>query len=39
MMKTTRALVLGGGGVVGTAWLAGLASGLRRAGWTWPMPT
>ncbi|MCW2912153.1 MAG: hypothetical protein JWN52_221 [Actinomycetia bacterium] len=30
MMKTTWALVLGGGGVVGTAWMAGLASGLRR---------
>jgi NTE family protein len=30
MMKTKRALVLGGGGVVGTAWMAGLASGLRR---------
>jgi NTE family protein len=29
---TTRALVLGGGGVAGTAWMAGLASGLRRAG-------
>ncbi|MEU7895742.1 patatin-like phospholipase family protein [Nonomuraea sp. NPDC049152] len=28
----TRALVLGPGGVVGTAWLAGLAVGLRRAG-------
>ncbi|WP_433243224.1 patatin-like phospholipase family protein [Streptosporangium sp. CA-135522] len=27
-----RALVLGPGGVVGTAWLAGLAVGLRRAG-------
>jgi NTE family protein len=32
MMKTTRALVLGPGGVVGTAWMAGLASGLRRDG-------
>jgi NTE family protein len=28
----TRALVLGGGGVVGTAWMTGLVSGLRRAG-------
>jgi NTE family protein len=27
-----RALVLGGGGVVGTAWMAGLASGLRDEG-------
>jgi NTE family protein len=27
-----RAVVLGGGGVVGTAWMAGLAAGLRRAG-------
>jgi len=31
-MDTTRALVLGGGGVVGTAWMTGLVSGLRRAG-------
>lgn len=27
-----RALVLGGGGIVGTAWMAGLAAGLRRGG-------
>ncbi|MET9469478.1 patatin-like phospholipase family protein [Streptomyces sp. NPDC006544] len=27
-----RALVLGPGGVLGTAWMAGLAAGLRRAG-------
>ncbi|MFI5983649.1 patatin-like phospholipase family protein [Streptomyces sp. NPDC051555] len=27
-----RALVLGPGGLVGTAWTAGLAAGLRRAG-------
>lgn len=32
MMNTKRALVLGGGGVVGTAWMAGLASGLHREG-------
>jgi NTE family protein len=32
MMTSKRALVLGGGGVVGTAWMAGLASGLRREG-------
>ena len=32
MKKTTRALVLGAGGVVGTAWTAGFASGLRRDG-------
>lgn len=32
MMKTTQALVLGPGGVVGTAWTAGLASGLRHEG-------
>ena len=31
-MNTTRALVLGGGGTVGTAWTAGLVSGLRREG-------
>jgi NTE family protein len=31
-MDITRALVLGGGGVVGTAWMTGLVSGLRRAG-------
>lgn len=31
-MNTTRALVMGGGGVVGTAWMTGLVSGLRRAG-------
>ena len=31
-MNTTRALVLGGGGVVGTAWMAGLVGGLRREG-------
>ncbi|MEY9962442.1 NTE family protein [Streptacidiphilus sp. MAP12-16] len=31
-MNTTRALVTGGGGVVGTAWMTGLVSGLRRAG-------
>lgn len=31
-MTTQRALVLGGGGVVGTAWMTGLASGLRREG-------
>jgi NTE family protein len=30
MTNSKRALVLGGGGVVGTAWMAGLASGLRR---------
>ncbi|WP_073815601.1 patatin-like phospholipase family protein [Kitasatospora sp. CB01950] len=28
----TRALVLGAGGLVGTAWTAGLAAGLRRSG-------
>lgn len=27
-----RVLVLGGGGVIGTAWMAGLAAGLRRNG-------
>jgi hypothetical protein len=32
MTNTKRALVLAGGGVVGTAWMAGLASGLRREG-------
>jgi NTE family protein len=32
MTDTTRALVLGAGGVVGTAWTAGLASALRRDG-------
>ncbi|MCW2933484.1 MAG: hypothetical protein JWM19_4446 [Actinomycetia bacterium] len=32
MINTARGLVLGGGGVVGTAWMAGLASGLRREG-------
>jgi NTE family protein len=32
MTKTTRALVLGAGGVVGTAWMAGLTGGLRREG-------
>jgi NTE family protein len=31
-VNTTRALVLGGGGVVGTAWMAGLVGGLRREG-------
>jgi len=31
-MNSTRALVLGGGGTVGTAWTAGLVSGLRREG-------
>ncbi|MDX6348582.1 MAG: hypothetical protein QOF84_3372, partial [Streptomyces sp.] len=31
-MNTTRALVMGGGGVVGTAWMTGLVSGLRREG-------
>jgi NTE family protein len=31
-MSTTRALVLGGGGVVGTAWMTGLVSGLRQEG-------
>ena len=30
-MSMTRALVMGGGGVVGTAWMTGLVSGLRRA--------
>lgn len=29
---TNRALVLGGGGPVGTAWTAGLLAGLNRAG-------
>ena len=29
---TSRAVVLGPGGPVGTAWLAGLAAGLRQAG-------
>jgi len=32
MGDSNWALVLGGGGVVGTAWLIGLAAGLRRAG-------
>ncbi|MER6736869.1 patatin-like phospholipase family protein [Streptomyces puniciscabiei] len=32
MTKTERAVVLGAGGVVGTAWMAGLVSGLREAG-------
>ncbi|MFE6049296.1 patatin-like phospholipase family protein [Kitasatospora sp. NPDC056446] len=32
MHSTDRALVLGAGGLVGTAWTAGLASGLRRNG-------
>jgi NTE family protein len=31
-VNITRALVMGGGGVVGTAWMTGLVSGLRRAG-------
>ena len=31
-MNSTRALVLGGGGTVGTAWTAGLVSGMRREG-------
>ncbi|MCO6003372.1 patatin-like phospholipase family protein [Actinoallomurus purpureus] len=31
-MTKTKALVLGPGGVVGTAWTAGLSVGLRRAG-------
>src|ERR1700722_2146496 len=31
-MDTEIAVVLGPGGPVGTAWLAGLAAGLRRAG-------
>jgi NTE family protein len=31
-VDTTRALVLGGGGVVGTAWMTGLVSGMRREG-------
>jgi NTE family protein len=30
MTNTTRALVLGGGAIAGLAWMAGLASGLRR---------
>ena len=29
-----RALVLGGGGVIGVAWESGLVHGLRAAGWT-----
>ena len=32
MANATRALVLAGGAVVGMAWMAGLASGLRREG-------
>ena len=32
MTDAARRLVLGGGGVVGTAWMAGLASGLRHEG-------
>ncbi|MEV0354198.1 patatin-like phospholipase family protein [Nonomuraea sp. NPDC050680] len=32
MSRTSRALVLGPGGVPGTAWMAGLAAGLRRRG-------
>jgi NTE family protein len=32
MTNTIRGLVLGGGGVVGTAWMTGLAGELRRAG-------
>ncbi|GAA5060366.1 patatin-like phospholipase family protein [Nocardia callitridis] len=32
MASSGSAVVLGGGGVVGTAWLVGLAAGLRRAG-------
>jgi NTE family protein len=31
-MNVKRALVMGGGGVVGTAWMTGLVSGLRREG-------
>lgn len=31
-VETARAVVLGAGGVVGTAWMAGLATGLREAG-------
>ncbi|MEV6159963.1 patatin-like phospholipase family protein [Nonomuraea sp. NPDC052129] len=32
MSRTSRALVLGPGGVPGTAWMAGLAAGLRHRG-------
>ncbi|MFF4952714.1 patatin-like phospholipase family protein [Streptomyces chattanoogensis] len=32
MPKATRAVVLGAGGVIGTAWTAGLVGGLRGAG-------
>jgi NTE family protein len=31
-VDATRALVMGGGGVVGTAWMTGLVSGLRHGG-------
>ncbi len=39
-VMTSSAVVLGPGGSVGTAWLAGLAAGLRQGrAWTWVPPT